>query len=173
MVRLTFNDVEVRVPVLTVQVQNRGVAEVEPQEIRRQHPVLVAARGVRAVHRLVRGREAALGDVVLRVVVDVPRHDGVQARGRLVLAGPAVVPGDARGVRRQLVAGAGRRVVADDAGGHGERLAVVGEAAVARQGGRVEAVAARRWVGAHPVVARGLVCLHDDGVALTWRGDGR
>lgn len=160
----TFHNMIIRSPIirLVVNVENRRVRKVQPQEIRREHPVLIPTCRIGAGVILVCRRESVPRQVVLRVPVNDPRHHGLELVVRLVGAVPVVRPWVGRGQGR------GTGVVPDDTRRDGERLARVVEDAAAGHGGVVEAVAARGRVGSHPVVAWFLVCVDDDHVALSF-----
>ena len=147
---------------LIFQIQNGRVTKVEPQEIRREHPVTIATCLIRAELILVGRREPALADFVRRMVVDGPGDDGLELLVRLISTATAVIPGLTGG---EVVVRFRGRVIADDTCPYVEWGARIVEDATAGEG-LVEAVASRCRVCPNPVVPGLLVRLDNDHVAL-------
>lgn len=96
----TFNNMEILVKgSLERSVQNGRVLKIDPEEIRRELPVLVPARLVRRIGQasiLAANGEAVARDVVRRPVVNHPRHDRLYVVVRLIETGHTIHEG--RGV---------------------------------------------------------------------------
>lgn len=101
---------------IIIHIQNGRISKIQPQKIRRQHPMRISARLRRAVAQLLDSREPTLGDLVRRMAVNDPGHDGLEARHRLVEAEGAVRP------RLAGRLGLAVAVVANDARCHVEGL---------------------------------------------------
>lgn len=161
------------------RVQNCRILEVDPEEVRREFPVLIATGFVRLggqISVLPANGKAVAGNIVRRPVVDDERHDRLEVCIRFVEAGYAIHEWVRGGEGAGDIGAIGvvpGYVVAGDGSPHVEKDAIIIKntrrpcaCPVACAEGFRKPVAARCWVSADPVVGWLLVGLNYDSVAL-------